>query len=362
LNGVGAVSRVSKAGGAVEVLASGEAQPTQLALDETHVYWTNQGNPGLAGVRRMAKQGGAPELFAPGESPMGVAVDATHVYWCDWGAGKVQRRSKTGGVVQVLAPSEPDANRIALDAQRVYWSSADHIASVAKTGGPVTILSPTFNAQDVATDGEGVYWTTNFEVERWKQGPLRLVGGGNVHELEVRGPWVYYVNAAACCAWRSDNGDHGVGSFSAASQSCRARAKLARASAFSRADWLRTEAQPSLGLRLASTPAAVARTRPSRAPSSTGLTATTSPAGSSRAPAARSALMRTMAFSDSFWAMVSTSFEARGEPTTASAESARARRVGSFFGSWAISSSTAAPSGPSARHCSGRTGVSMLSR
>jgi len=197
LNGVGAVSRVSKAGGAVEVLASGEAQPTQLALDETHVYWTNQGNPGLAGVRRMAKQGGAPELFAPGESPMGVAVDATHVYWCDWGAGKVQRRSKTGGVVQVLAPSEPDANRIALDAQRVYWSSADHIASVAKTGGPVTIVSPTFNAQDVATDGEGVYWTTNFEVERWKQGPLRLVGGGNVHELEVRGPWVYYVNGSS---------------------------------------------------------------------------------------------------------------------------------------------------------------------
>jgi hypothetical protein len=193
----GVVSRVPKLGGAVEVLAMGEAQPRLVAVDDANVYWTIDGRPDPPGVRRMPKAGGTPELFAAAESPGGIALDASYAYWAD-GTGTISRRAKGGGPVQVLAAGEQGAHRIALDATRVYFTADEHIGSVPKVGGPVTIVSPTFNAQDVATDGEGgVYWTTNTEIERWRQGPLRLVDGIFPHELEVRGPWVYYVTGSS---------------------------------------------------------------------------------------------------------------------------------------------------------------------
>jgi hypothetical protein len=191
----GSVSRVPKAGGTIEILAADELGPQQVAVDATHVYWGNHADGVKQGIRRMPKLGGAVEMLSAGGSPTGLALDDTHVYWAEWATATVNRRAKAGGLIEVLARDERDINRLVIDATRVYWVGADHIASVAKGGGPVSVLVPTFAVYDLATDGAGgVWWSTNTEIERWPQPPTRIVNDAiGLHEIEVRGPWLYYV-------------------------------------------------------------------------------------------------------------------------------------------------------------------------
>jgi hypothetical protein len=59
--------------------ASGEARPSAVAVDDTHVYWTAE-DGGL--VRRVAKAGGMPETLASGQTgPFAIAVNSRAVYW-----------------------------------------------------------------------------------------------------------------------------------------------------------------------------------------------------------------------------------------------------------------------------------------
>jgi hypothetical protein len=197
-SGTGSVSRVPKSGGPVEILAATESGPMQIAIDATHVYWNDNGEGPTQGMRRVAKQGGVPEQVSKGGYPAGLALDATDLYWCDLNDGTINRRSKSGGLVRVLATGQESASHIVLDARRVYWTSADHLASMAKEGGPITVLASPFNVEDLAIDGESVYWTTNSEIGRWgPQGSLRLLDSNGLHEIEVRGPWIYFVGGGS---------------------------------------------------------------------------------------------------------------------------------------------------------------------
>jgi len=190
----GSVSRVPKAGGAVQRLAEDEAGPQYVAVDETHVYWNNHGDGPKQGIRRLAKTGGTIELLSAGGNPSGIALDASHVYWAEWNAGTVNRRLKAGGPIQRLATGQDSASLIVLDDQRVYWTTFDHVVSVAKPGGPVSILAPSSSATDLATDGNGgVWWANSFEIDQWPASPTKIVDATGLHQIELRGPWLYYI-------------------------------------------------------------------------------------------------------------------------------------------------------------------------
>lgn len=123
-----------------------------------------------------------------------MALDATHVYWVETSRETVNRRPKAGGPIQTLASGQKDARLLVLDAQRLYWNTEDNIVSVAKQGGPVSILAPSFNINDLATDGNGgVWWADSFEIDRWPALPRKIVDSIGLHQIELRGPWVYYV-------------------------------------------------------------------------------------------------------------------------------------------------------------------------
>ena len=62
------------------------ADVTALAIDDTFVYWSNDSG---GTISRVAKAGGAVELLAKDQAhPLFVAADATGVYWCTIASGK----------------------------------------------------------------------------------------------------------------------------------------------------------------------------------------------------------------------------------------------------------------------------------
>ena len=84
-----------------EELATGQGEPTSIALDATFVYWTSRGGNSIS---RVAKLGGPVEIIALSQiMPASVAVDDTHVFWVSQGAGNVMRSAKEGPPVQQLA-------------------------------------------------------------------------------------------------------------------------------------------------------------------------------------------------------------------------------------------------------------------
>jgi hypothetical protein len=134
-----ALHAIPEAGGATEVLVTGEASILSVAVDETHVYWLDADNippantSELLAVRRLPIDGsGAPELLwsqeaAINAAPRQLAIDDAAVYWFD-GGGALRRIPKTGGTDTTLGSSLWPIG-IAVDDTDVYF------VGLTKTGG-----------------------------------------------------------------------------------------------------------------------------------------------------------------------------------------------------------------------------------
>jgi hypothetical protein len=97
--------------------------PVSLAVDETQAFYGCQD-----GTLRAAPKSGGPTrtLFrrdVGGGSISGIALDATSVYFTSTSDGTVNRVSKQGGAVTVLASGEDGAGPIAVDATDVYYAT-----------------------------------------------------------------------------------------------------------------------------------------------------------------------------------------------------------------------------------------------
>jgi sugar lactone lactonase YvrE len=101
----GIILSVSKEGGDPIFLARDIEDPFDLAVDETHVYWThNRDNNWVAGdgaediagaVLRIPKEGGEVEVLAPHQNgPSSIALDGEYVYWTNWASGNIRRLRK----------------------------------------------------------------------------------------------------------------------------------------------------------------------------------------------------------------------------------------------------------------------------
>jgi len=157
---LGVIARADKVSGEVLALATDQDRPLRLALDETHVYWTN-GDSGEGGVlRRVPQRGGDVVTLTAGASPDGfIAVDDRNVYFIGAGTNDLMAVPKAGGPSTLIAALSVGLGAMATDGERVYASGTDGIYVVERDGSSVERLAATSYARyGLALDARYVYW------------------------------------------------------------------------------------------------------------------------------------------------------------------------------------------------------------
>jgi hypothetical protein len=204
-----AIFRILKTGGAVEQVTSVPNGDNtyfirDLAVDATHVYWVEGKTgikaieqPGVGAVRKVSKAGGALQTLADNiagiEHPVSIALDDTHVYWSEWNTARARRVSKNGGAVTNFnnQPVNLVGGAVAVNSTDVYWvdsnvAYAGRIRRAGKGGGAVTdiavgILGP---GRPLFTDSH-IYWPQFGGVYRLPLGSGAVAVDFSIDAVEV---------------------------------------------------------------------------------------------------------------------------------------------------------------------------------
>jgi hypothetical protein len=146
-----------------QLIANLAGQPSAIALDADYVYVgvTSQ-TPTIGRIHRIPKRGRAQSTITDGSFVMNeLAVDDSLVYFDHSGGGPFAV-GKGGGAVTLLGSNEY-AGGIAVDGERVYWTtlqSADgFVMSATKDGSQHSVLGVDLGLPvPIVVDGANVYW------------------------------------------------------------------------------------------------------------------------------------------------------------------------------------------------------------
>jgi hypothetical protein len=106
-----------------QILASGLNQPVGIAVDTTHVYWSNSGS---GEVMRTLKNGtGAEEYLVTGlDEPRALVLQGSDLYFVEPGAGDtVSRVPKAGGTLEHLVSGEGEPVGLDCNGTWLVWTN-----------------------------------------------------------------------------------------------------------------------------------------------------------------------------------------------------------------------------------------------
>lgn len=152
-------------GGSPVTLADGQYLPSAIAVDGPNVYFTTSYN-----LKKVPVAGGPVVDLAPSEDAgyAQIAIDATHVYWTNYTwEGSTMRIPKAGGMPETLDSGDQWPSGIVVHNGQVYWSAlSDNVIKQAPVaGGPATVFASDQPAvrMALAADSTYLYWYTEGE-------------------------------------------------------------------------------------------------------------------------------------------------------------------------------------------------------
>jgi hypothetical protein len=198
-----AVLRVPLTGGSVQTIAQGQATPYGLAVAAGYVYWSN--NLGAAIMRAPSDGSGSPQTVASASQPYDIAVHQGSVYWIDGSDAHVWTAPAAGGTPTIAATPtshggsgtntrliESPAGPIVNSYSSPFWFVTSVLGGWSVQTGSGTAAA----TRDIAQDGVNVYYGGS----TCGVGGVALAGGQNEGcELNSRFPSGFEPLAADAC-------------------------------------------------------------------------------------------------------------------------------------------------------------------
>jgi len=157
-DGDGGIYRVPRAGGPVEALLAPSDFPSKLVVDDQGITIAVSGSNQ---IQHLAFGAVAPTALASGLSgPTDIALDETHVYFVSHLGDTIGRVPRGGGQVETVGGS-PGNFRLTVTDEYVYWGGYDGLMRSPKEGGLVELMSESGARTLTAANGI-VFWTEEY--------------------------------------------------------------------------------------------------------------------------------------------------------------------------------------------------------
>ncbi|WP_437548754.1 ABC transporter permease [Sorangium sp. So ce367] len=186
----------------------------RIAAFGDSVYWATQTPAAIWRAKADGSQAVA-ELVAPDDHPIGVAVDATHVYWSNYWSRQILRKTRNplGETAEVFAETNGNPTTLVLANGVVHWVTDTNgaVQSKATSAAPsappfTTTVDAQAVAKSLAVDDEFVYWTVYMNSEGKGEVRRAHLGMGDMITLTTGQP--YFFEIAVDCGsiyWNVNN-------------------------------------------------------------------------------------------------------------------------------------------------------------
>lgn len=176
-HGAGNISRIAKAGGALEAIATEQRGPTSLDVSSGRACWVNSGSHALdfrdGSVRCSDRELAAAWL------PNALAIDGNSMFWTEVDGQQVRGIALDGSAMRTLDDAPTSKIAIAVSAMYVAWTASGDMADVVvmdrATGAKRTISTSEYAPGGIVLDGNDVYWVARHALS--EDGAVRVARG-----------------------------------------------------------------------------------------------------------------------------------------------------------------------------------------
>ena len=162
--GAGRIYRYDTVTGIRSEIATVSDRTRGVAVDSTHVYWTNGQYIGRARHDGSEANGSLINLGSSAYA-VGLDVDDTHIYLSRWDNGWLQRANKDGTGITTVRTGLPanSIHDVSVNATHLYWSDYTNSGigrmKLDGTGYEAPIITGQPNLTSVSVEGDQLYWT-----------------------------------------------------------------------------------------------------------------------------------------------------------------------------------------------------------